>query len=156
MAGGLFGRPFVLNVKCIVFSLICMALYLYKPSLDNNLILYGSLFTIFVIAYVAMAWYDYYYDCQIDPLKKGDISLTGLFKPEAHLPNKQIKGEEYPIDTNRKHIVIYASHILFICPLLAYLVIKKSNVSPSIYPLLSVVIIFTLLYHGIGLLDAVH
>ena len=40
MAGGLFGRPFVLNEKCIFFSVICMALFLYKPNFTNQYILY--------------------------------------------------------------------------------------------------------------------
>ena len=89
MAGGLFGRPFVLNIKCIVFSLICMMLFLYKPSLKNDFTLYTTLFIIFVISYVAMAWYDYYYDCRINPLKRGGKSFTGMFKPPAHMPENK-------------------------------------------------------------------
>ena len=71
MAGGLFGRPFVFNEKCIIFSLICMALFLYKPHFQNQYVLYFTLFIIFVVAYVAMAWYDYYFNCDIVPLKRG-------------------------------------------------------------------------------------
>ena len=81
MAGGLFDKPFVINEKCIVFSLICMALFLYKPNFQNSYMLYFALIIIFIIAYVAMAWYDFYFDCKLLPLKKGEISLTGLFKP---------------------------------------------------------------------------
>ena len=33
MAGGIFGKPFALNIKCIIFSLIIMALFLYKPDI---------------------------------------------------------------------------------------------------------------------------
>ena len=32
MAGGLFGKPFALNIKCIIFSLMIMAIFLYKPK----------------------------------------------------------------------------------------------------------------------------
>ena len=71
MAGGLFGRPLVLNEKCIVFSLICMGLFLYKPMFENTYLKYLSLFLIFVVAYVAMAWYDYYFNCDIVPLNRG-------------------------------------------------------------------------------------
>ncbi len=80
MAGGLFGRPFVLNIKCIVFSLLIMTIFLYKPNIQNNYIMAFTLFGIFVLAYVAMAWYDYFYDCRILPLKRGEKSVTG-FKP---------------------------------------------------------------------------
>ena len=80
MAGGLFGVSFVFNVKCIIFSLICMALFLYNPSslLKNKYLLYVSLFIIFVLAYVAMAWYDYFYDCPLSLLQKakGVFSFT--------------------------------------------------------------------------------
>ena len=64
-----------------------MGLFLYKPVIKSNLALYAILFLIFVISYVAMAWYDYYYDCRILPLKRGDRSVTGLFKPPPHSQN---------------------------------------------------------------------
>ena len=54
MAGGLFGRPFAFNLKCIVFSIICMILFLYKPEFSNNYSRYITLFLIFVVAYVAI------------------------------------------------------------------------------------------------------
>ena len=55
----------------IIFSMICMALFLYKPNIKNQYVLYGVLFLIFNVAYVAMAWYDYYFNCDLLPLKKG-------------------------------------------------------------------------------------
>ncbi len=67
MAGGLFGRAFAFNEKCIVFSIIIMALFLYKPNFRNQYFLYFTLFIIFIIAYVAMAWYDYAFNCDIAP-----------------------------------------------------------------------------------------
>ena len=81
MAGGLFGRPFTFNVKCIIFSMICMALFLYNPNIKNPYILYGTLFFIFTVAYVAMAWYDYYFNCDLLPLRKGKYSLQQYVKP---------------------------------------------------------------------------
>ena len=156
MAGGLFGRPFVLNVKCIVFALIIMAIFLYKPNIASTFFLYGTLFIIFVLAYVAMAWYDYYYDCRLDPLKRGQISFTGLFKPKAHVPEKQEQYIEQPIDTQRKHSLIYISHIIIIVPILAYIVVYKNKVNPSIYPLIGVLAVFTLLYHSGALINQSH
>ena len=117
MAGGLFGRPFVLNIKCIIFSLIIMGLFLVKPVIKNKLILGLILFIIFVVSYVAMAWYDFYYNCDILPLQRGKKSLTGLLKPKIH-SQKQINLT----NMSRGHMMIYASHIIFIVPLLMYIV----------------------------------
>ena len=73
MAGGIFvDQPFHPNPKCLLFSAVIMALYWFSSSTKNTLMLP----VIFVVSYVAMAWYDYYYDCRIMPLKKGKYSLT--------------------------------------------------------------------------------
>ena len=156
MAGGLFGRPFTMNVKCIIFSMVCMALFLYKPTFKTNYALYLTLFIIFTVAYVAMAWYDYYFDCDILPLRKGKYSLQKHIKPRAHRPQKQINHEDQPIDSQAHHYLIYASHILFIVPLLAYLALYRKSVNPIVYPLLGVLAVFTLLYHGLGFIASVH
>ena len=148
MAGGLFGRPFVLNEKCIVFSLICMALFLIKPTFKNQYLLYFSLFVIFVVAYVAMAWYDYYFNCDIVPLKRGTRSFTGLFKPPAHAPEKQEKDKDTKLDNTRRHMLIYAMHILMIAPLLGYIAIYKNKINPITYPIIGVLALFTAGYHA--------
>ena len=36
-----------------------------------------------------MAWYDYFFDCKILPLRKGEMSLQKYIKPESHEPEKQ-------------------------------------------------------------------
>ena len=155
MAGGLFGRPFAFNEKCIIFSIICMALFLYKPSFSNNYTLYGTLFFIFVIAYVAMAWYDYFYDCRILPLKQGKYSWMRSVKPPAHEPEKQKEGK-CDVEETARHMLIYISHIIFIVPLLVYLAVYKTKVNPIVYPLLGVLALFTLGYHGIALMIYSH
>jgi len=156
MAGGLFGRPFVFNEKCIIFSLICMGLFLYKPNITNNYILAAVLFLIFVIAYIAMAWYDAFFNCDILPLKRGKYSLTGLFKPPAHAPEKQEAKKDTPEDTHKRHILIYAMHLLFIAPLLGYIALKKNKINPITYPLLGALAVFTALYHGTALMVSQH
>ena len=152
MSGGFFDRPFVLNEKCIFFSLICMALFLYKPTFNNQYILYFVLFIIFVIAYVAMAWYDYFFNCDLLPLKRGNRSITGQFKPPAHCPDKQIDDQETNLDKKRRLILIYLSHIIFIVPILLYIAIYRNRVNKIIYPIIGVLAIFTLCYHGISTL----
>ena len=151
MAGGLFGRPFVLNIKCIIFSLIIMGLFLFKPIIKNKLILGLILFIIFVVSYVAMAWYDFYYNCDILPLQRGTKSLTGLLKPNIH-SEKQLNET----NMSRGHMMIYASHIIFIVPLLIYIVYYKGKANKMIYPILIVLAIFTLIYHGGAMIQGSH
>ena len=148
MAGGLFGKPFAINIKCVIFSLICMALFLYQPNFSSNYALYGTLFVIFTIAYVAMAWYDYFFDCRILPLKRGDYSLTGKLKPEKHVSKE--------IECKRDNLVIYASHILFIVPLLVYIVYYNKKSNKMVFVLLGVLALFTLLYHSTKLIEYSH
>ena len=95
-----------------------------------------------------MAWYDYYFGCDILPLKRGSASITGLFKPKNKM-EKQITHEEDKIDIKSKYMLIYMSHILFIVPFLIYIGIKKDKVNQATYPLLIVLALFTLMYHGI-------
>tara|TARA_B110000261_G_C12783623_1_gene237447 strand:- start:6 stop:467 length:462 start_codon:yes stop_codon:yes gene_type:complete len=151
MAGGLFGRPFELNIKCIVFSIIIMLLFLYKPIIKTKLLLGLILFSIFVISYVAMAWYDYFYECRILPFKRGEKSLTGLLKPP-------IQDERQLNNRNREkgHMIIYLSHIIFIVPLLVYISYYKQKVNKMTYPILIVLAIFTLLYHGVAMVSGSH
>ena len=151
MAGGLFGRPFVLNIKCIIFSIIIMALFLINPVIKNKLILGLTLFIIFVLAYVAMAWYDYYYDCRLLPLQRGEKSLTGLLKPDVH-SQKQLNST----NMKRGNMMIYASHIAFIVPLLMYIAYYKGKVNNMTYPILIVLAIFTLIYHGGAMIQGSH
>lgn len=156
MAGGLFGKPFAFNEKCIVFSLICMALFLYKPNITNNYVLAGVLFLIFTIAYVAMAWYDFFFNCDILPLRRGKYSLTGKLKPPAHEPEKQEDHKDTPLDDKKRQILIYAMHLLFIAPLLGYVAFKQTKINPITYPLIGTLAVFTASYHGLALMSAQH
>jgi hypothetical protein len=149
MAGGLFGRPFVFNEKCILFSLICMALFIYKPQFQNQYLLYLTLFIIFVVAYVAMAWYDYYFNCDIVPLNRGPVyGPTQLFKPDAHVPDKQEKGKDTPLDAKRRYFLISIMHLALISPLLGYIAVYRKQINPITYPILGVLALFTAGYHG--------
>ena len=152
MAGGLFGRPFVFNVKCIIFAIMVMAIFLYKPSFRSSTSLYFTLFIIFVVSYVAMAWYDFFFDCSILPLKKGTASLTGLFKPPSHRPKKQ-EGE---VDHKHRLYLIYFSHILLFAPLLIYVALRGKRCVAVAFPILGALAVLTLLYHGMKLTQFVH
>ena len=133
-----------------------MALFLYKPNIKSNLMLGIVLFGIFVVSYVAMAWYDYYFGCDILPLKRGEVGgVTQMFKPGAH-EKKQETHEETTIDSTRKSILIYVSHIILVVPLLLYIARYKGKVNPLTYPILVVLAIMTAMYHGIHLMLVSH
>jgi hypothetical protein len=155
MAGGMFGRPFVLNIKCIVFSLLIMTIFLYKPNITNNYVMAAVLLGIFVVAYVAMAWYDYYYDCRILPLKRGEKSVTGLLKPPTHMPEQTEKAIPKR-GLSRHALMVYLSHIIFIVPLLIYIAVYRKKINPITYPLIGALALFTLTYHGFELMSGVH
>lgn len=148
MAGGLFGEPFSINVKCIIFSFLCMALFLFKPDYSNKLMLYIYLGFIFIIAYVTMAWYDYIFNCDILPLKRGQFTLTSQFKPPIHEEKKQIEHQETVEENKLKKYLIYLTHILVIVPLLVYIAVYRKNINPVVYPLLGALAFLTLIYHG--------
>ena len=46
MAGGLFGKPFSINLKCYFFT-YCNGTILYKPEFKSNISLYLTLLVIF-------------------------------------------------------------------------------------------------------------
>ena len=102
-----------------------------------------------------MAWYDYFFDCRVLPLRKGEKSWQKYIKPQPHQSEKQVDWI-CETDKSRKMILIYVSHIIFIVPTLAYIAIYKNKVNPIIYPLLGVLAIFTLGYHGMYLIFSSH
>jgi hypothetical protein len=64
MAGGLFsGHPFAFNWKCIIFTAILAGGYWYLPHKNRWVLAFLIWFP-----YIALAWYDYSYNCQ-DKLK---------------------------------------------------------------------------------------
>lgn len=60
MAGGVFpGQPFYLNPKCIIFSLILAGGYWLSPHKSIPVLI-----ALLYFPYLALAWYDYIFDCQ--------------------------------------------------------------------------------------------
>jgi len=80
MGGGLFGTPLYLNPKCLVFSAFVLAVYwLPHPVAFAHRCV--AAFLLATAAYIALAWYDYIYDCtdRLGPTLLGWMS--GFFKP---------------------------------------------------------------------------
>lgn len=66
MAGGIFvNQPFHFNPKCVIFAIILMVFYWFLPPKEVIM-----LPLIFIVGYIAMAWYDQLYNCDIK-LKSG-------------------------------------------------------------------------------------
>lgn len=61
MAGGLFDdQPFSLNLKCVAATLLIAGGYWYLPA-KNIRVLIALLY----FPYLALAWYDHFYQCKI-------------------------------------------------------------------------------------------
>jgi hypothetical protein len=60
MSGGIFpNHPFHFNIKCIIFTVLIAGGYWFLPP-KNWIILIFLLW----LPYIALAWYDYSYDCR--------------------------------------------------------------------------------------------
>tara|TARA_B100000029_G_scaffold409096_1_gene410569 strand:+ start:225 stop:935 length:711 start_codon:yes stop_codon:yes gene_type:complete len=151
MAGGIFvDQPFHPNPKCIVFSVVLMIAYWMLPQRNPFL-----LPLIFVIAYVAMAWYDYLYNCDMK-MYSGKYSgiLTSPFKQQRRTESQ----EEKNVVNENKNLLknqegkyqqkINLFHILAINPLFIYIGFKANKSNPMIYPLVLGITLVALIYHG--------
>lgn len=83
MSGGLYpGNPFAFNVKCIVFTAAIAGGYWFLPPRA-----WWALALLLWLPYVAMAWYDHWYDCN-DKLRPTVVpfgrTLFLPFKPEPY------------------------------------------------------------------------
>ncbi len=151
MAGGLFGRPFAVNEKCIVFAIVITALFLACPQLNSTLAKISVPSALFFAAYVGMAWYDYYYDCRLMPLQRGG-GPTSAFKPPVHVPERQLVDSEQPPEDHhgkgRRHQFIYGAHLLVIAPLLGYIAYKGRRAPKQVWTILGTMAVLTAGYHG--------
>jgi hypothetical protein len=60
MAGGVFpDQPLALNAKCVVFSLLIASGYWYLPQKSLPVLV-----ALLYFPYLALAWYDYVYQCK--------------------------------------------------------------------------------------------
>ena len=155
MAGGLFGKPFAVNAKCVVFAIIVIALFLARPQLRSHWAKVGVPTALFVLAYVAMAWYDYYYDCRLMPLQRGG-GPTSTLKPPVHAPEKQKlgrTGDQSAVEQRRRVNFINAAHVAVIAPLLGYIAYKGRRAPNETWVLLGAVAVLTAGYHGAKLIQ---
>jgi hypothetical protein len=129
-----------------------MIIYTFRPpilSLIPSLLVY---FIIFVISYVALAWYDYYYACSQLPLQKSSGGFTGYFKPPPHEPTKQNEHTFTQKELDKNNKTIFALHLLLIVPILLYIGIKSNKTPKQAFYLLIVLAVFTSVYHGLAVM----
>jgi len=100
MSGGIFpDRPFQFNIKCIIFTIIIACGYWFLPP-KNWIILIFLLW----LPYIALAWYDYSYDCR-DKMQPTVFPFGRWiflpFKPQGYkdefnkLPPEEIRTMDY-------------------------------------------------------------
>jgi hypothetical protein len=123
MSGGLFGTPFALNPKCLVFSLLIIAVYYLPHSKDwtQQIIL---LFLLAMSSYIALAWYDFIYQCR-DTLKPTFLGfLSAPFKP----PTYRQEFEQMPEATQKTIRTVDMVVLAFVVTpfLYSYFFIKKN------------------------------
>jgi hypothetical protein len=150
MTGGIFPNyPFQINIKCVIFAIIVIFIFFYNPPKMN---LYWEIFVsliLFVVAYVAMAWYDYKFDCRNLALKRssGSYSITKPFKPPIHIKS-QITSTKTKKEERLEKFLIHFYHLLIITPLLLYIGINKNNTPQFLYTILIANICFAIAYHA--------
>ena len=151
MAGGIFGhQAFVLNPKCVAFSFLVILLFFYRPPVDMTRIgIVVTIAALFVASYVSMAWYDYYFECRIDPLQKSQspLSVTEKLKPPVH-SLQQIS----PVECSKQKTLIYMFHIIIVAPLLAWIAYRKHTLSSEWYTIIGAMSLLAFAYHGSKLL----
>ena len=153
MAGGLFGRPFAVNPKCIAFAIAITAALLACPTFSSRGAKIACLVGVFVASYVAMAWYDYFFDCSTLPLKRGPSwGPTQALKPPAHRPEEQNREAVHAGGKKRSQLV-YGIHLLIIAPILGYVAYKGPRAPKQTWTILGTMAVLTAAYHGGRLLQ---
>ncbi len=148
MAGGIFPNyPFEINIKCVIFSILIIFLFFYTPpkwNLSTNLFIS---FILFVIAYIAMAWYDYKFQCESLALRKSTDGITDKLKPpqysEAQTDRTKMTNDEIALEQTLIHLF----HILIVAPLLFYVALRKNTANDSALISLIATFVFAMVYH---------
>jgi len=164
MAGGIFvDQPFHPNPKCLLFSAVIMALYWFSPARKNAYLLP----VIFILSYVAMAWYDYMYNCDLI-MYSGNYSgmFTSPFKPQLRREagggggggssggDGENGGGKKKLSKNQEQEYlhrVYLFHVLAVVPVLLYVGYYGKKVNAKIFPVVMAMGLMALLYHGFRL-----
>ena len=147
MAGGIFvDQPYHPNPKCLLFSAIIMGIYWFSPVNKNALLLP----VIFVISYIAMAWYDYMYNCDLIMYSGNAIgpnTIDAIFKPKHR--NKKNDKKKLAKNQEQEYLKrVYLFHILAVSPILLYVGYYGSQSNKKIFPVVLALGGISTVYHG--------
>ena len=151
MAGGIYvNRPFSPNIKCLIFAFTIIGLYWLTARFSDkkpNFLLFPL---IFIIAYVAMAWYDVVYNCS-DQLYSGNNGIAAVFDS---IFKKQLREKQHKDAVlNQERIYqrnVYLFHLLFIVPILGWVGVQGYRgklQGKDWFTVLIVVALAALVYH---------
>ena len=121
MAGGLFpGKPFAFNWKCIIFTAILAAGYWFAPHKN----LWVLAFLIW-FPYIALAWYDYSYNCS-DKLQPTIVPFGRYlwlpFKPPGYKEEfNRLEPEKIEAMNTLDHLTAWTA----LAAAVAYLILRK-------------------------------
>ena len=146
MAGGIFvDQPFHPNPKCLFFSVTLMLLYWFSPGTKNVFLLP----IIFIVSYVAMAWYDYMYSCDImySGSGLGPNTVDAIFKPQHRNENQE---KENLAENQEKEYLrrVYLFHVIAIAPILLYVGYYGVKSNKKMFPVILSFGLMALVYHG--------
>ena len=126
-----------------------MAMYWLLPSSKN----FFMLIVIFVLSYVAMAWYDYKYNCDTKMYSGKNLganTIDAIFKPQRR--NEDIDKKNLSENQEKEYLHrVYLFHVIAIAPLLIYIGYYGKNSSKNLFPVLLAVGLIALGYHGFRL-----
>jgi hypothetical protein len=150
MAGGIFeDKPFVLNTKCLVFSLYSSLLYYAGVRAGKVHIIIIVL--IFVISYILLAWYDFAYNCEtVMASGKSPAGISSIFKPQRREETADDEIHSKKAD-NQEDIYlqkVYFFHALIIAPLLMYVAFLGKKTQPEVFGILGGLGGLAFLYHS--------
>lgn len=155
MAGGLFPNyPFELNIKCVIFSGIIIGLFFYcPPKMNIGWNIFIS-FILFVVAYVAMAWYDYKFECMKLALKRGTnpAGITSKFKPETHTESQGDRSKMTADEKKLEYLLLNLYHVFIVTPVAIYIGLNGDMASNTSIIFLFVNFMFAFIYHIVRVL----
>ena len=145
MQGGVYtNKAFQLNLKCVIFAALLMTAYWSIAAVPNP----WMMPLIFLVSYVAMAWYDWVYGCRpglFSGSGYGVAVFDSIFKPGAG-PHGAEGGPrpgpgEAPPTMHPNQVGIYSRnvalfHLIAVVPLLAYIGYTGKSANPQVFVLL--------------------
>ena len=153
MAGGIFAdQKFYANPKCVIISIILMVLYWMLPYRNPFM-----LPVIFLVGYVAIAWYDYLYNCDLKMYSGTSPVASAIFndwgKPQRRFddpePNAPKLLEKQELAYKKK---VYLFHALLIAPILFYIGWYGKRSNKNIWSVIGSITFITILYHSLRLI----